>query len=193
MRTLIALRKIGIYGGTFSPIHHGHLILAREALERLHLDEVRFVVAALSPDKTHSLNPDCRLEMLEAAIAGEPGFVADDIELQRPPPSYSIDTVRQLRERIPGARFFWLLGADHVADLPTWKEFDELERLVQFVVLDRGDGAPQHSYPAVKRKIAISGSDIRKRVAAGESIRYFVPPAVEEMIRMRGIYKEQEQ
>lgn len=191
MRTLIALRKIGIYGGTFSPIHHGHLILAREALERLHLDEVRFVTAALSPDKDKSLRADCRLEMVEAAIADEPGFVADDIELKRPPPSYSIDTVRQLRERMPDARFFWLVGADHVGDLPTWKEFRELDRLVQFVVLDRGDGAPPNCYPTVKRKIDMSGSEIRKRVAAGESIRYFVPPAVEEIIRTRGLYKEQ--
>jgi nicotinate-nucleotide adenylyltransferase len=187
------LRKIGIYGGTFSPIHHGHLILAREALERLHLDEVRFVTAALSPDKDRSLAADCRFEMVQAAIAGEPEFVADDAELQRPPPSYSVDTVRELRERMPDARFFWLVGADHVRDLPTWKEFDELERLVQFVVLDRGDGAPTNSYPTVKRKIGISGSDIRKRVAAGESIRYLVPPAVEEIIRTRGLYKEQKQ
>lgn len=192
MRTLIALRKIGIYGGTFSPIHHGHLILAREALERLHLDEVRFVTAALSPHKDRSLGPDCRFEMVEAAIAGEPGFVADDIELQRPPPSYSIDTMRELRERMPNARFFWLVGADHVGDLPTWKEFDQLERLVQFVVLDRGDGAPHHVYPTVKRKIDLSGSEIRKRVAAGESIRYLVPRPVEEIIRTRGLYKEQE-
>ena len=192
MRTLIALRRIGIYGGTFSPIHHGHLILAREALERLHLDELRVVPAALSPHKKKSLDPDCRLEMVKAAIAGEAGFIADDIELERPAPSYSVDTVRQLREQMPDARFFWLVGADHVQDLPTWKEFDELEQLVQFVVLDRGDGAPATSYPTVKRKIDISGSEIRKRVAAGEPIRYLVPPAVEEIIRTHGLYKEQE-
>ena len=193
MRTLIALRRIGIYGGTFSPIHHGHLILAREAFERLHLDEVRIVPAVLSPHKSKSLGADCRFEMVEAAIADEPAFVADDIELKRPPPSYSVDTVRELRERMPDAKFFWLVGADHVAALPTWKEFHELERLVQFVVLDRGDGGPRHQYPTVKRKIDISGSDIRKRVAAGESIRYLVPSAVEEIIRTRELYKEQTQ
>lgn len=186
------MKRIGIYGGTFSPIHHGHLILAREALERLHLDEVRFVPAALSPHKNKSLGADCRFEMVQAAVGGERGFVADDTELQRPPPSYTIDTLTALRERFPGAHFFQLVGADNVAALPTWKRFHELARLVQFVVLDRGDGAPPNSYPTVKRKIDISGSDIRKRVAAGESIRYLVPPAVEEIIQTRGLYKEQE-
>ena len=186
------LQKIGIYGGTFSPIHHGHLILAREALERLHLDEVRFVPAALSPHKGGSLAADCRFEMLQAAIADEPGFVADDTELRRPPPSFTIDTVLALRERFPAAHFFQLVGADNVPALPTWKRFDELERLVQFVVLDRGDGAPRNSYPTVKRKVDLSGSEIRKRVAAGESIRYLVPPAVEQIIHARGLYKEQE-
>ena len=187
------MRTIGLYGGTFSPIHHGHLILAREALERLHLDEVRFIPAALSPHKTDSAAGDCRLEMLAAAVAGEAGFVADDIELRRPPPSYTIDTVTALRERFPDAHFYQLVGADNVAALRTWKRFDELQRLVQFVVLDRGGAEAEHPYPTVQRKVDISGSDIRNRVASGASIRYLVPAAVEEIIYARGLYKEQEQ
>ncbi len=186
------MRKIGLYGGTFSPIHHGHLILAREALERLHLDEIVFVPAALSPHKSKSAPADCRFELLQAAIADEPGFCVDDIELKRPPPSYTIDTVTELLKRMAGAHLYWLVGADHVAGLPSWKDFEELRRLVQFVVLDRGDAEIGREYPVVKRKIDLSGSEIRKRVASGASIRYLVPPAVEEIIRERGLFKEQD-
>src|ERR1700704_1776922 len=132
------MRKIGIYGGTFDPIHHGHLILARQACEELSLDQLIFVPAALSPfKKAAHASGDARLSMLRAAIEGQAGFSADDCELKRPPPSYSIDTVLQIREREPKAELCWLIGADNVGALSKWHRFEELRKLVQFVVLDR--------------------------------------------------------
>ena len=185
--------KIGIYGGTFDPIHHGHLILSRQACEELQLDQIIFVPAALSPFKKNAphASGEQRLSMLQAAIDGQEDFVADDCELKRPPPSYSIDTVLQIREREPNAELFWLIGADNVHDLRKWRRFSELERLVQFIILDRGRAkrTPQ-VYPVVQRNIDISATDIRKRVASGRSIRYFVPKAVEEIIFLEKLYRE---
>jgi nicotinate-nucleotide adenylyltransferase len=183
--------KIGIYGGTFDPIHFGHLILARDARETLGLEKVIFVPAAASPLKEPPVaSAETRLSMLRAAIAGQNGFVADDCELKRPPPSYSIDTVLQIREREPNAELFWLIGSDNVSSLSKWHRIDALKNLVQFVVLDRAGSAAKHSHPVVQRKIDISATEIRKRVASGQSIRYFVPAAVEEIIRRGNLYRE---
>jgi nicotinate-nucleotide adenylyltransferase len=181
------MKKVGIYGGTFDPIHHGHLILGRQACEELGFDQVIFVPAAISPFKSPAFaSCEMRLSMLRAAIEGQEDFLADDCELKRPPPSYSIDTVLQVRERDPKAELFWLIGADNVSGLNQWNRIDELKKLVRFVVLDRGCA---HKYPVVQRNIDISATDIRKRVASGRSIRYFVPKAVEEIIRREKLYR----
>jgi nicotinate-nucleotide adenylyltransferase len=186
------LRKIGIYGGTFDPIHHAHLILAREAREQLGLEKVIFVPAAVSPFRdAPAASGELRLRMLRVAIEGEPGFVADDCDLRRPPPSYTFDTVDAIRQREGEATFYYLLGDDNVEGLSRWHRFAELRELVQFVVLDRSGTASAHSYPAVQRKIDISATDIRKRVASGRSIRYLVPSGVEEIIRQGNLYREQ--
>jgi nicotinate-nucleotide adenylyltransferase len=184
--------KIGIYGGTFDPIHHGHLILGRQACEELGLDQLIFVPARVSPFKSPAFaSGEQRLSMLRAAIEGQDGFAADDCELRRSPPSYSIDTVLQIRERDPNAELFWLIGADNVSGLPKWHRIDELKKLVQFVVLDRGyREKSSHKYPVVQRNIDISATDIRKRVASGRSIRYLVPKAVEDIIRREKLYRE---
>jgi nicotinate-nucleotide adenylyltransferase len=187
------LKKIGIYGGTFDPIHHGHLILSRQACEELELDQIIFVPAALSPFKEHApkATGKARLSMLRAAIEGQGDFVADDCELKRPPPSYSIDTVLQIREHESDAELFWLIGADNVPDLPKWRRFEELKILVQFVILDRGRAKrTPRVYPVVQRNIDISATDIRNRVASGHSISYLVPQAVEEIIRREKLYRE---
>jgi nicotinate-nucleotide adenylyltransferase len=186
------LKRIGIFGGTFDPIHHGHLILAREAIESLRLDRLIFVPAAASPHKLEwKLSPpEIRLEMLRAAIESEPQFQLDEMEMQRPPPSYSIDTVEVLRFRQPTAEFFYLIGEDNVARLATWHRFDELSKMVQFVVLARSALHAEHPYPTIRRQLDISASDIRNRVATGHSIRYLVPPAVETVIRDRQLYRE---
>jgi len=183
--------KIGIYGGTFDPIHHGHLILAREVHESLGLEKVIFVPAAVSPLRSAPVaSAESRLSMLQAAIEGQKDFVADDCELKRPPPSYSIDTVLQIREREPKAELFWLIGADNVSSLNKWRRFDELKKLVQFVVLDRAGRGEKQPFPVIQRNIDISATEIRNRVASGRSIRYLVPRAVEEIIRRENLYRE---
>jgi nicotinate-nucleotide adenylyltransferase len=184
--------KLAIYGGTFDPIHHGHLILAREAHERFGFEKVIFVPAAASPFKTAPVaSAQMRLSMLGAAIEGEPGFELDDCELRRPPPSYTIETIEEIRTRRRDAQIYYLIGEDNLPTLEKWRRFDELRKAVQFIVLDRTGTPPDHSYPVVHRKIDISATEIRKRVASGQSIRYFVPQAVEEIIRREKIYQEQ--
>jgi nicotinate-nucleotide adenylyltransferase len=185
------LKKIGIYGGSFDPIHHGHLILAREALETLDLDEVIFVLAAQSPHKTSQETTDSavRWKMLTAAIADEPGFSASRLEIDRPPPSYSVETVEALRAAHPEVEFLFLIGEDNLPQLSEWHRFDDLRRLVRFVVLDRSGTTVAEGYPIVRRKIDISATTIRKRVASGRSIRYLVPETVERIIRRENIYQ----
>ena len=187
------MKKIAIYGGTFDPIHHGHLIVAREALERLGAEEVIFIPARVSPlRKTAPVARDeIRLLMIQAAIKNEPGFAVDDCELRRPPPSYTIDTIEQIRQLKGDATVYCLVGEDNVDRLTKWRRFANLEKMVRFVVLDRSGQRPHHAYPVIRRKIDISATEIRKRVATGRSIRYFVPPAVEEIIRREKLYLEQ--
>lgn len=189
------MKKIGIYGGSFDPIHHAHLILAREALESLQLSEVIFVLAAQSPHKTNSdpAPPKVRWEMLTAALAGEKGFSASRLELDRPPPSYSIDTVEQLRAENPAAEFYFLIGEDNLAKLESWHRFEELRELVRFVVLDRSGAEVEFPYSAIRRRIDISATAIRNRVASGQSIRYLVPEAVERIIRQENLYQGKKQ
>src|SRR5881397_1807889 len=187
------LKKIGIYGGSFDPIHHGHLILAREAREALDLEKVIFVPAAVSPFKGRAAaaSGDMRLKMLQAAIESEEGFAIDDCELRRPPPSWTIDTVLEIRKRETDSEIYVLIGEDNVATLDRWGRFDELKKMVLFVVLDRTGSKGQGDYPIIRRKIDISATEIRSRVASGRSIRYLVPPAVEEIIQSEKLYQEQ--
>jgi nicotinate-nucleotide adenylyltransferase len=185
------MKKVGIYGGTFDPIHHGHLILARQACEELGLDQLIFVPAALSPFKKAAYaSGQARWSMLQAAIEGQDGFSADDCELKRPPPSYSIDTVLQIRERGLKSELFWLIGADNVSGLDKWHRSAELKKLVQFVVLDRSLRALKQPFPVIQRNIDISATEIRNRVASGRPIRYLVPRAVEEIVRRENLYRE---
>ncbi len=187
------LKKIGIYGGSFDPIHHGHLILAREAREALDLEKVILVPAAVSPLKRRAAaaSGDMRLKMLRAAIEGEEGFAIDDCELRRPPPSWTIDTVLEIGKRETDSEIYLLIGEDTVATLDRWRRFDDLKKIVRFVVLDRTGSQTQRDYQIVRRKIDISATDIRKRVAHEQSIRYLVPPAVEEIIQREKLYREQ--
>ena len=186
------LKKIGIYGGTFDPVHHAHLILARDALETLGLDEVIFIPAAVSPLKKAApvASGELRLAMLRAAIKGEPRFAADNCELSRPPPSYTIDTVEGIRRRNNDAAIYCLIGEDNVDTLSKWHRFAELEKMVHFVVLDRRGQPASHCYRVIDRKIDISATEIRTRVASGRSIRYLVPSTVEKIIQREKLYLE---
>ena len=186
------LKRIGIYGGSFDPIHHAHLILAREALETLELAEVIFVLAAQSPHKTGEEPTDAaiRWEMLSSAIAGEPDFTASRLEIDRPAPSYTIDTVEELRSADPEAEFFFLLGEDNLPYLTNWHRFEKLRQLVQFIVLERSGRNAKFPYLTVRKRIDISATTIRNRIASGQSIRYLVPEAVEEIIRQKKLYQE---
>lgn len=184
--------KIGIYGGTFDPIHHAHLILAREAVEQLELAQVVFIPAALSPhrlDETPT-RAAIRVAMLRAAIAGEPRFTVDEIELQRPPPSFAVETIEAYGEARGGDQFYYLLGSDNLPRLHTWHRIGDLRQLVHFVVLERGASGVAPGYTTIARHIDISATQIRNRVAHGQSIRYLVPAAVEEIIEREQLYQE---
>jgi nicotinate-nucleotide adenylyltransferase len=186
------VKKIGIYGGTFDPIHHGHLILARDACEQLALEKMIFVPAAVSPHKMDKMTtpPEIRLEMARRAIEGESRFEVDDCELRREPPSFTIDTVEIIQRGEPKAQLFYFIGEDNVPGLTSWHRFEELQRLVQFVLLDRRGFKSAADYPVIRRHIDISATEIRKRVAEGRSIRYLVPRAIEEIISREKLYKE---
>jgi nicotinate-nucleotide adenylyltransferase len=127
--------------------------------------------------------------MLLAAVAHEEGFTTSRLEIDRPSPSYSIDTVELLRAQRNDTQFFFLIGEDNLPNLTIWHRFDDLNRLVQFVILDRFGQAAQSIYPVVRRKIDISATSIRNRVASGQSIRYLVPEAVEQIIRREYLYQ----
>jgi len=154
---------------------------------------VIFIPARVSPlRKTAPIASDeIRLLMIQAAIEKEPGFAVDDCELRRPPPSYTIDTVEQIRRLKDDATIYCLIGEDNVGNLTKWRRFSDLEKMARFVVLDRTTQQPSHVYPVIRRKIEISATELRKRVATGRSIRYFVPSAVEEIIRREKLYLEQ--
>ena len=175
--------KIGLYGGSFNPIHHGHLILAREALEELKLNKVIFLLARVSPFKSTFpiFVPDhFRALLLKVALEGEPKLEWDNCELERAAPSYAIDTVRQLRKRYPTAEFFYFVGADHLHTLPTWKGYRTLCQKVHFVILSRGSDVSilQTTFPVIRRRLEISSSEIRARLARGLSVRYLLPDPV---------------
>ena len=190
--TVGRLKKIAIYGGTFDPVHHAHLILAREAIETLGLEKVILIPAAISPLKKAApvASGEVRLAMLRAAIKSQPEFEVDECELLRLPPSYTIDTVEEIRRRECDAVLYCLIGEDNVEQLPQWHRFKELEKLVRFVVLDRTDKQPTHSYQLIRRRIDISATEIRRRVAQHESIRYLVTESVEEIIQREKLYRE---
>ncbi|MEI6340470.1 MAG: nicotinate (nicotinamide) nucleotide adenylyltransferase [Verrucomicrobiota bacterium] len=190
------MMRLGLYGGSFDPVHWGHVLVARAALEELELDRVVFIPAARSPFKPSAAPaPDTqRLRWLRLALAGEPRFVIDDVELRRGGTSYTVDTVRAVLARHPGARLAWLIGADHVPTLPQWREAAELARLVEFVVIPR-PGSPVAPAPAPFRvrelrgwPLSVSSSEIRDRVRAGLAVAHLVPPHVAEAIRESGAY-----
>lgn len=190
--------RIGVFGGSFDPVHHGHLIVAQEARRALSLTEVRFVPAREQPFKAgrHHAAVEDRLAMLRLAIEGVPGFVADARECRRPGPSYTIDTLRELRTEFPEAALCLLVGADTARDFPQWRDAEAIRRLATLVILTRpgatatlGDlGGEQLAVPAID----ISATQVRDRARAGESIRFLVPDAVARYIADHRLYADED-
>ncbi len=182
--------KIGLYGGSFDPIHHGHLILARDAMERLELDRVVFLPARISPHKLDRppAPPEARSQMIAAAIAEVPQFELDDCEILREGPSFTIDTVQLYRTRFPGARLHYFIGDDNLPELDTWKDISHLRELVQFVVLSRAGVPFLNAFPTITRHIEISSTEIRNRIARGLSVRYMMPKPSCDLINKLGLY-----
>ena len=196
--------KLGIFGGTFDPIHYGHLRMAEEARERIGLDRVLFVPNQVSPFKVGKLISPCaqRIEMIRLAISGNPAFEFDTIELDRPGPSYTVDTLRAIKLRAPAeTELFFLTGADAVRDLAGWREPEEILRLTRLVAATRPGVSSDdivRALPAAWRErilflempeLDIAATDLRERIRTGRSIRYLTSPAVEKFVTMRGLYR----
>ena len=183
-----------LFGGSFDPIHLGHLIAAEFAAEALRSTEVWFVPAREQPFKVgrHGASAEHRLRMLRVAVAGHPRFRVDAMELERPAPSYTVDTVRALAARL-NARVTLLVGSDAARELPTWREADELLRLADVAVYERaGQSAGALPYAAQRITVplvGISATEIRERVGAGRTIRYLVPEAVRAYITGLALYR----
>jgi nicotinate-nucleotide adenylyltransferase len=188
----------GLLGGTFNPPHVAHLIVAQEVREALGLDEVVLVPTSVHAFKgPASASPRHRAAMTELAAAGDPGLKVDRIEVQRGGTSYTVETLRSLREREPGTDWTLILGWDTLEELPLWRESETLPELARVVVTTRGglegaSGLPYGGRASLVRvpALEVSSTAIRSRVAEGRSIRYWVPPAVEAYIREHGLYRE---
>jgi len=185
----------GILGGSFDPVHHGHLIAADRAAEALGLDVVLFVPCARQPLKPQApaASAGHRSAMLRLAIEGHQRFALDLCELERGEPSYTVDTLRDLRRRRGEERLVLILGADAAAELPRWRMADEVARLAEVAVLTR-PGAPEVTSAFVRHVVAtpaieISASDVRARCLTRKSIRYLVPEAVEKYIAKHRLYQ----
>jgi len=187
--------KIGIMGGTFDPIHNGHLILGRDALDALDLHKLIFIPNSCSPHKLGgpTAPAELRAAMARAAIEGEPGFEIDEVEVLRGGVSYAVDTVLHLRNLHPEADLFYLIGEDNLRELHTWRRIEELRLMAQLVVMARfagESGGTAHPYITLhQRRIDISATEVRQRIAKGQSIRYLVPDKVRDIIENHQLYR----
>lgn len=196
---LAAARTIGVYGGTFDPVHNAHLLLAECAREELGLDVLLFIPANIPPHKIvgRQITPaHCRLDMLRLAISSNPSFALSTLEIDNKGVSYTVDTLRHLRGQFPHVAFTLLIGGDAARDFHTWRQPEEIARLISIAVVDRpGVDIPSEVLPGVGFKrvnaplMDISSTDIRERVRTERSIRYRVPEAVEEYILEQGLYR----
>jgi nicotinate-nucleotide adenylyltransferase len=202
--------RLGVYGGSFDPVHFGHLLVAENCREQRKLDEVWFIPAATSPHKQHAAPADAahRLEMLKLAVGGHEPFRVSTVEVDRGGVSYTVDTLEQLCSEEPNREMYLILGADALEDLPTWKNPKRICELALPLVVCRAY-APDPDFSVLAKlmshdriaaaqaaqvsmaPIGIASSDIRRRVAAGKSIRFRTSRAVEKYIETHRLYQQQ--
>jgi nicotinate-nucleotide adenylyltransferase len=198
--------KLGILGGTFDPVHYGHLLMAEQCREQCELDEVWFLPTGSPPHKqgVHITNGEIRAEMLELAIAGHPVFSVSRREIEQEGTTYTFETLEKLHEEDPQRELYFLIGADSLADLPDWRTPARIIELATVVAVNRGDRPLPSLEPlqeklgeAVAEKIQyvsmpgidLSATDLRRRVKEGKSIRYTTPRAVEVYIEEHSLYR----
>ena len=201
--------RLGLFGGSFDPVHLGHLLLAETCREVCSLDRVLFLPCGQSPHKPHGAvaSGKQRVEMLEFAVPGDPRFGVCRIELERSGPSFTVETLRQLRIEQPDSELFFLMGADSLADLPLWREPQAILELATIIAVNRGHRPPpdwttleSRLGPVVRERVQLatmpaidlSATKIRERARAGHSLRFRVPRAVEEYIRQNDLYRNDE-
>ncbi len=203
---MVTLRRIGIFGGTFNPIHNGHLLIAEAAREEYELEQVIFVPASHPPhkQKTDIAANHWRYDMIRLAVADNPFFFVSNVELLRQGPSYTVDTLRYFHQHYgDGVEFYFIMGTDTLLDLPSWKYADELIELTHFLSALRpryqtdfsmltsrfGKLANQKIHFLHTPEMEISATDLRMRFLKGCSTRYLLPPAVQQYIQANGIYQ----
>ncbi len=199
----MSIRRVGLFGGTFNPIHIGHLIIAENALEQLGLDEVIFAPAGIPPHKDDGeIAPaGLRMAMVQAAIADRPGFRASAIDLVNDRPAFTWKLLEQMRDEIPDAELVFLMGADSLVNFETWSRPERILQLARIGLAQRpGHPITDHEWTDIaglRERVDlfdspmcdVSATDIRNRVAAGRSIRYLVPEAVRRTIESSALYK----
>lgn len=190
--------KIGFLGGSFDPVHFGHLIAAQDALEQHRLDRLILVPAAQSPLKSSEVqtSSEDRLALLRAATEWDRRFEISDFELRKGGISYTIDTVRHFKTEFPDDRLFWIIGGDQLPKLELWREIEELAKLIEFIFLER-PGHPVKARPEVPglrlhrcdgHLVEISSTELRERVRRGLSLDYFIPHKAIVLIKEKRLY-----
>lgn len=187
--------RLGIFGGTFDPPHVGHLLASVDAVERLTLDRLVLVPASVQPLKSGLQAADAahRLAMTRLLVEGDARFEVDPLEIERAGLSYSVDTLRAFAERYPSDERFFILGADVLRTFGRWREPDQVLRLAKLVVMTREDGAspaplPEGARAIPSRRVDVSSTEVRARVASGRSLRGFVPDSIAAYIAAHGLY-----
>ena len=191
--------KVGLYFGSFNPIHHGHLVIANFILQQAHLDQVWFVVSPQNPLKrsTSLLNEYHRLHLVRLAVEGETQLKASDIEFKLPKPSYTVDTLAYLQEKYPREEFSIIMGSDSFQNLTKWKNYSWLLQHYPIYVYRRPEHEKLPLYPDARHieildapLLPISSTDIRGKLKKGQSVRYLLPDAVLEEIEKSGYYRQ---
>jgi nicotinate-nucleotide adenylyltransferase len=189
-----AAERIGVFGGTFDPPHVGHVSVARDVADALELDRLLWIPARHSPLKPDApATPDhVRVRMVQAAAAVDPRFQVDTRELRRPPPSYTVDTLEELRAEVgPEAELFLVMGVDQYDAFDAWHEPDRIRRLATLTVMDRDGTGTSHVEGAVVvpvRRVDVSATEIRRRVREGVALAGLVPEGVAQIVEEEGLY-----